>query len=135
MTRSLGIDLGRRRTGLAISDEAGITCSPLEVLEERDEKVLLLRLMETARAHEVQEMIVGLPRPLAGGTNEQLETVLAFVARLRSVSDIPVFTWDERFTTKLAAGGKVGKSHYDSVAACYMLQNYLDSRATHGGDT
>ncbi len=103
----LGVDLGRRRTGLALSDPYGLTCSPLEVVEERDEERLLLRIMEVAREQEVGEIVVGLPRPLAGGTNRQVESVLAFVAILEERAGIHVVTWDERFTSKLAEEGKV----------------------------
>jgi putative Holliday junction resolvase len=133
--RVLGVDLGRRRTGLALSDPYGFTCSPLEVVNERDEERLLLRIMDVAREQEVGEIVVGLPRPLAGGTNRQVESVLAFVALLEERAGIHVLTWDERFTSKLAEKGRSRTVSQDAVAACYMLQGYLDSRASTRGDT
>ncbi|MFH0917446.1 MAG: Holliday junction resolvase RuvX [bacterium] len=133
--RILGIDLGGRRTGLALSDPLGMTCSPLEVVQERDEEQLVLRIMEVARELEVGMIVVGLPRPLAGGTNRQVESVLAFVALLEERGARPVVTWDERFTSKLAEKGRSRKVPQDAVAACYMLQGYLDSRASTRGDT
>lgn len=133
--RVLGIDLGRRRTGLALSDPLGMTCSPLEVVEERDGERLLLRIMEMASEREVGEIVVGLPRPLAGGTNRQVESVLTFVGLLEERAGTPVVTWDERFTSKLAEKGRSRTEPQDAVAACYMLQGYLDFRASTRGDT
>ncbi len=126
--RILGVDLGRRRTGLALSDPHALTCSPLEVLEERNEEQLLQKIMRVADEQKVVRIVVGLPRPLAGGTNTQLEAVLGFVAVLKARSPVPVTTWDERFTTKLAEEGRKRDLPQDAVAACYMLQSYLDSR-------
>jgi putative pre-16S rRNA nuclease len=133
--RVLGVDLGLRRTGLALSDPAGVTCSPLEIVQEREKGSLLLRIMQVAEDYEVDRIIVGLPRPLAGGTNRQVEEVLAFVESLSSRSEVPVATWDERFTSKLARRGRPGPRADDAVAACYMLQSYLDSNSSSQGDT
>lgn len=125
--RALGIDYGRTRTGLALSDPLGVSCSPFDVVTERDEERLALRIASVAMEKEVGEIIVGLPRPLGGGTNQQMRDVLSFAARLESVTTVPVRVWDERFTSKLAQRGRYGRAN-DAVAACYMLQNYLDSR-------
>jgi putative Holliday junction resolvase len=135
LMRILGVDLGRRRTGLALSDPLELTCSPLAVVEEREQERLLLRIVQVMREHDVGEIVVGLPRPLAGGTNRQVESVVAFVESLAARADKPVNTWDERFTSKLAARGRPRRLADDAVAACYMLQSYLDSRAEAGGGT
>lgn len=127
--RSMGIDFGDRRTGLALSDPLGVTCTPLEVIEERDRKRLVERIVEVAGEHKVGKVVVGLPRPLSGGTNPQSERVLALVAALEKRLTIQVATWDERFTSKLAECGRPRSEARDSVAACYMLQNYLDAEA------
>lgn len=127
--RILGLDLGSRRTGVALSDTLGITCRPLAVIEERDEERLAERIVELARRHEAEELVVGLPRPLAGGTNPQMERVLAFVVTLEQYWGRHVRTWDERFTSKLAGEPGPKDTPRDSVAACYMLQNYLDAQA------
>ncbi len=132
--RCLGVDLGDARTGLALSDPHGVICSPLDVLEERDSERLLLRIVEAARLHEAGKIVVGLPRSLRGGANTQSDKVLEFVATLAEYSRMEVDTWDERFTSRLAESHRVpGKSH-DAVAACYMLQNYLDARANLRGE-
>ncbi len=132
--RLLGIDLGSSRTGLALSDPMGMICSPLKTLEERDEGRLIERIAAVVEERGVTTVVVGLPRPLSGGTNRQLESVLAFKTRLERELSVPVVTWDERFTSKLAQQGKTRSNERDSVAASYMLQNYLDSRTDILGD-
>lgn len=132
--RALGVDLGDARTGIALSDTCGITCTPLEVIAERNTDKLIARIVEVAMASEAGEIVVGLPRPLQGGTNQQLERVLRFVELLRSRTELSVATWDERFTSRMASVKGASTRSDDSVAACYMLQNYLDARAGKRGD-
>jgi len=130
--RILGVDLGSVRTGLALSDPHGVTCTPLDVLEERNEERLLQKIVQIAREHQVARIVVGLPRPLGGGTNPQSEAVAMFAKALGRRSAAPVSTWDERFTSKLAERGeatvKARGRPRDSAAACHMLQSYLDSQ-------
>ena len=111
-----------------MSDPHELTCSPLEVLEESDEERLVLRLIEVAERHGVGQIVVGLPRPLSGRTNRQMEKVLAFVRLLEARTVTPVATWDERYTSKLARRGRTDPRQADSVAACYILQSYLDAQ-------
>lgn len=122
----LGVDYGKSRTGLAVSDVAGVTCRPVGVLTDRDTLRVVGSIVAAATEHEAEGIVVGLPRPLSGGTNDQMQDVLSFVERLRSESPVPVETWDERFTSRLAERGSHGVGPRDAVAACYMLQNYLD---------
>jgi putative holliday junction resolvase len=107
----------------------GITCSPLPVIRERDQEKVLLRIVAIADEQGAEEIVVGLPRPLGGGSNEQLEAVIHFKERLVAATATTVVTWDERFTSKLAERGAKRTGEQDSVAACYMLQNYLDWRS------
>jgi putative Holliday junction resolvase len=132
--RVLGIDHGRSRTGLALSDPLGLICSPLATIQERDEERLIADIVGVAKNNDVGRIVLGLPRPLSGGSNRQLESVLSFKLRLESQAAVPVLTWDERFTSKLAEKGARHAVVRDSVAACYMLQNYLDSRSNSTGD-
>jgi putative Holliday junction resolvase len=125
----LGIDVGTSRTGVAISDPLGVTCTPLPLIRERDREKALLRVVAIAQEHGVSEIVVGLPRPLGGGTNQQLESVVAFTERLATLAELPIMTWDERFTSKLAQSDAKRSGEQDSVAACYMLQDYLDWRS------
>lgn len=137
--RVLGVDYGSVRTGLAVSDPFGVTCRPFGILTKRDEESLVSDILFTAKELNVEAIVVGIPRPLSGGTNRQLETVLGFVKHLQQVAEnalgvhMVIRTWDERFTTSLARRhARLGQD--DAVAACYMLQDYLDtlSRATGG---
>jgi len=127
--RFLGVDLGESRTGLALSDPVGITCRPLDILHEKDPDAVLAAVLETAECEGADVIVVGLPRPLSGGTNRQLKSVEAFVEKLAARSPRLVTTWDERFTSTLARRGKSRREHVDSVAACHMLQGYLDRRS------
>jgi len=125
--RYLGVDFGTSRTGLSLSDATGLICRPLTVVVERDTEALIDRVLEYARSEDVGEIVVGLPRPLSGGTNAQLEAAAAFAKRLGERASMVVVTWDERFTSKLAERGRSASTPADAVAACYMLQNYLDA--------
>src|SRR5660397_244827 len=134
MGRILAVDVGDVRTGLAMSDVLGITCSPLRILHEKRRGVLVAAIQDIAEANQVESIVVGLPRPLGGGSNDQLRRTQRFVGELRASSAVPVHVWDERYTTKLAARGRAAigadtKSPLDAVAASYLLQDYLDSRA------
>lgn len=126
--RILAVDFGAARTGLALSDPVGVTCRPLVVVRERDPEALVQRVLGAAQEEDVTEIVVGLPRPLRGGRNQQLDDAEAFAARLAQATSLPVATWDERFTTKLAERGRRGKEPADAVAACHLLQNFLDAR-------
>ena len=118
---------------MALSDIMGVTCSPYEVIREKDKQKLIVRLIAIAESEEVGILVVGLPRPLTGDTNKQVEAVLEFVELLSERTDRPVETWDERFTSKMAERGPSKRSD-DAVAASYMLQNYLDAYANKRGD-
>lgn len=125
--RILGVDLGGARTGLALSDTEAVTCSPLPPVVERNREKTLLRVASVVAEEKVARVVIGLPRPLGGGSNAQVEEVLDFVERLKAVVKVPVLTWDERFTSKLAEAEGQRRGSLDSVAACYLLQSYLDS--------
>lgn len=127
--RLLGVDFGASRTGLALSDPLGITCSPLGTLEEKDEDRLVEKIVVVIREQSVGKIVVGLPRPLKGGTNSQSQAAVAFKDHLQREAPVPVVMWDERFTSRLADTRRSRTSGQDAVAACYMLQNFLDSLA------
>lgn len=125
--RFLGVDYGISRTGLALSDPLGLTCRPFTILAERDETRVIREILATSKDQRVDSIVVGVPRPLSGGTNRQMKNVLDFVERLERQAAVPVVTWDERFTTLLAQKGRSRGEPQDAVAACYMLQSYLDA--------
>lgn len=127
--RVLAVDFGRRRTGLALSDPVGITCRPLEVLVEQDQSRLARLIAAVAQENEVERVVLGLPRPLRGGRNQQMDEVIGFKSVLDRHVGVPVVLWDERFTSKLAQRRREVGKHQDAVAACYLLQNYLDAQS------
>jgi putative holliday junction resolvase len=127
--RILGVDFGGTRTGLALSDPLGITCSPLGTIREKDENLLVEKIVVVVREQEVGTIVVGLPRPLKGGTNAQSRAAVSFKEHLEHEAPVPVTMWDERFTSRLADARRSRGSEQDAVAACYMLQGFLDSRA------
>jgi len=125
--RFLGVDFGLSRTGLSLSDPLGVTCRPFGIVRERDQQLLVSRIVETADEQGVDTIVVGVPRPLSGGVNNQMAGTLALVEHLRRETGRAVVTWDERFTTRLAEQGRPRSEPLDAVAACYMLQSYLDA--------
>lgn len=126
--RILGVDFGEKRTGLALSDPVGVTCRPLKVVAERDLVRLAQLIAAAAQENEAGCIVLGLPRPLRGGRNQQVEKVLGFKPLLERQAGIPVILWDERFTSKLAKRRYRSEGSQDAVAACYLLQNYLDAQ-------
>jgi putative holliday junction resolvase len=109
-----------------------MTCRPFGIVVERDEDLLIVKIATVVEEEEVGEIVVGLPRPLSGGTNRQMESVISFTERLGHAVTVSVAVWDERFTSKLAEKGRSRTESHDAVAACYILQSYLDSKITRG---
>ena len=135
MKRMLGLDVGTRRTGVALSDPTGTLASPLTTLTRSDDALGLEAITDLAREHGVEAIVVGLPVSLDGGLHGQGREVAAFIDRLRGVSPVPVAEWNEQFTTAEAerllrqAGRKPSRDRgrVDAVAAAVILQDYLDA--------
>ncbi len=136
MSRYLGLDVGDRRIGIALSDETATLATGLDTYERVGSRKDLKRLAALVREHGVSEVVVGLPRKLDGTNGPQAEKVLAFMDELRPVVKVPVVAWDERFTSVVAqqalreadvsTRGRRGLT--DKVSAILILQNYLDYR-------
>jgi len=126
--RVLGVDVGTRRTGLAVSDVLGITCRPLAVVKAADTEEVVRHIAAAALEHEVEAVVVGIPRSLRGDRNAQLAHTESVVESLRETVPMPVRTWDERYTTKMARRLVRPGEELDAVAAAFMLQNYLDAQ-------
>lgn len=132
--RFLGIDFGKVRIGLAISDELGFMSHPLETLRVRDMNEATKRIGEIVREKNVQRVIVGLPKNMDGTHGSSAEEALAFAEKLRGHLSCDVITWDERLTTMSAnralreAGRRTRETrgYVDQVAAQMILQGYLD---------
>jgi putative holliday junction resolvase len=120
----LALDYGSARTGVAVSDPTGTVARPLEVIEAADTEAGLARVLELARREEVERILVGLPVTLRGERGGQADATERFVQRLRAAVDLPVETFDERFTTALARTGDA-RAAEDAVAAAHLLSTYL----------
>lgn len=138
--RLLGLDVGDRRIGLALSDESATLASGLPPFERIGPRKDLGFLAALVQQHEVGEVVVGLPRRLDGELGPQAEKVMVLVAGLRARLKVPVSTWDERFTTTIAEQalieGQVSRRErrdkVDQLAAVLILQSYLDYRKQAG---
>ena len=131
----LALDVGDRRIGLAISDPTGMLASPLGVVERGPSD--LDDVLRVAMDNDATEVVVGLPLTLAGESRAQAGKVRGFVHELRSKTDLPVTTVDERLSTVQAqrmlresGSGRRNqdRGRLDSAAAAVILQAYLDSR-------
>ena len=135
MNRILGLDFGRARIGVAISDELQMLAHPLETIPANEEPAS--RVAEIVREKQVDYVVAGIPRQMNGQIGTAATEVLEFVEKLRAILPCPVVTWDERLTTIAAnralrdAGKKTRhtRDYVDQVAAQIILQSYLDSRS------
>jgi putative Holliday junction resolvase len=132
--RVLGLDIGERRIGVALSDSLRIIAGALTVVERVTDDAALKQIIDLARENEVERIVVGMPRSLDGSLGKQAQAVQYFVDLLKRRTDIPVVTWDERLSTVAAERTllEVGmkrdkrKKRRDSLAAAIILQGYLD---------
>jgi putative Holliday junction resolvase len=124
----VALDYGAARTGVAVSDPTGTLARPLEVIERAASDAGLRRVAAVVTEHEAELVLVGLPLTLRGERGEQAQETERFVEALRRVVQVPVETFDERFTTKLAAqAGKAGAgAEEDARAAAHLLAGYLE---------
>jgi putative holliday junction resolvase len=120
----LALDFGSARTGVAVSDPTGSVARPVGVVERAATANGIARILELVRGEDVELIVVGLPVTLRGERGAQAEETERFVEALRAATDLPVESFDERFTTKLAAAG-AAKAPEDAVAAAHLLTSYL----------
>jgi putative Holliday junction resolvase len=120
----LALDYGSARTGVAVSDPTGTVARPVGVVQQAGSETGLARLVELVREHEPERVVVGLPLTMAGERGEQAAETEVFVARLREALDVPVESFDERFTTNLAEQSG-GSGEEDARAAAHLLSSYL----------
>jgi putative Holliday junction resolvase len=123
----LALDYGAARTGVAVSDATGTIARPVGVVRRAATPDGLEELRSLVSEHEVERVVVGMPLTLRGVRGEQAVATDDFVAALRVALDVPVETYDERFTTALAAQAG-GVADEDARAAAHLLDSYLASR-------
>jgi len=134
--RVLGLDLGTKRLGLALSDPTGSFASPFAVIESRGRANDLERLREIVTDNDVGQVVVGMPTTLRGEAGLAAQQAEEFARELAAQLDVPVSTWDERMTTVVAERALISagerretrREKRDKVAAAVMLQSYLDAR-------
>ena len=123
--RILALDYGAARTGVAVSDATGTIAIPLEVVAQAATPDGLGRIRELVDAQEAERVVVGMPLTLRGARGEQARLTEDFVRDLRALLDVPVETYDERFTTALAGRDSSGGAAEDARAAAHLLESYL----------
>ena len=121
----LALDYGAARTGVAVSDATGTIARPLQVVERAASPAGLDEIARIVAEVGAQRVVVGLPLTLRGERGEQARETEEFVRALREALDVPVETYDERFTTTIAAGGPSGTAPEDARAAAHLLDSYL----------
>ncbi len=128
--RVLALDYGTARCGCAISDPTGTLARPLPALEPPDPDAVA-RLVADG---EVERVVVGLPLSLAGEDSAQTTLSREFAAELGELLDVPVDTYDERLTTKMAdrTAREGASADPDSLAAAHLLESYLGSMSRQG---
>ena len=137
--RMLGLDVGDRRIGVALSDELSITAQGLCQLNRRGQSADMAALEDIITTYQVQCIVVGMPRNMNGTYGPQAQKTEQFIQSLEQASQLPCIRWDERLTTQQAERLLIAanqrrdkrKAVRDKIAAQRILQNYLDyKRAT-----
>jgi len=132
--RSLGLDVGDKRIGVALSDPEGILASPHTIISRKEDGADLEAITGIINQYQVEQIIVGLPYSMDGSLGKQAEKVEAFTQKLCNSTEVPIMFRDERLTTVLAkrliqaANTKKTKKEVrdDAIAAALILQGYLD---------
>ena len=136
--RRLGLDIGDRRIGVALSDPGGVLATPFTIIEYRDEEQALRAIVDIVEQQQVGKIVAGLPYSKDGTIGRQAEKVQLFIGKLASLTDVPIEFRDESLTTVEAQrlmqesgirqfDKKTGKKiRDDAAAAAVILQRYLD---------
>ena len=141
--RVMGLDYGSKTIGGAISDPLGLTAQGIEIIRREEENKLrksLRRIEELIKEYQVEEIVLGFPKNMNNTIGERAEKSLQLKETLERRCKLPVIMWDERLTTveanRTLMESKVrreNRSKYvDMIAAVFILQGYLDSKANPG---
>lgn len=137
--RIMGLDFGSKTVGVAVSDALLLTAQGVEIIRRKEENKLrqtLARIEELITAYEVEEIVLGFPKHMNNDEGERAKLTEEFKDKLERRTGLPVALWDERLTTVAAdrAMMEAGirreerREHVDKIAACFILQGYLDRR-------
>ncbi len=136
----MGLDLGNKRIGVAISDELGLSAQGLPTIAKTSVDAVLAQLRKLVEEREVDRIVIGLPLNMNGSEGPRAEAARAFAARAERVLGRPCILWDERLTSKAAervlieadVSRKRRRDVVDQMAAQLILQGYLDAQAPKG---
>jgi putative Holliday junction resolvase len=134
--RILGLDWGEKRIGVAICDELGLTAQGLPTIIRKTKKHDLDILANFIKSYNVEEIVVGYPVRIDGSEGIQCEKVNRFVKLLNTTFSLPMIKWEETLSTKEAEEILINsgmrrekrKKNVDKLAACLILQSYLDRK-------
>lgn len=133
--RIMGIDYGDRRIGIAVSDLLGITAQGVATVQNRGKEKVKPELEKLLKEYNPEKIVLGLPKNMDGTLGFRAEATYEFAEILKELTDCEIIFWDERLTTVSAANilnetntrGKDRKKVIDTVSACIILENYMNS--------
>ena len=136
--RILGLDVGSKTIGVAVSDELKIIAQGVTTLKRKGLRLDIKDLLRMIEDLKVEKVVVGLPKNMNGSLGPSAKMVLSLVEELKKFVDLPIITWDERLSTVAArkvlleadVSRKKRKQVIDKVAALLILQGYLDSQTS-----
>ncbi|MDI6604156.1 MAG: Holliday junction resolvase RuvX [Thermoanaerobacteraceae bacterium] len=135
--RIIGLDLGDKTIGIAVSDPSGLIAQGMKTIRRTVENEDIEEIKKIVENFMVEEIVVGFPKNMNGSIGPQGEKVIRFVENLKKEISLPIFLWDERLTTVEANRMLIEKADVrrskrklviDKVAATLILQSYLDSK-------
>jgi len=130
----MGLDVGSRTIGVAVSDELGLTAQPLKTIRRKSKREDVMALKEIIAEFEIAKIVVGLPKNMDGTLGKQAETMFRWIKDVQEELKVPMITWDERLSTVGASrvlleadlSREKRKKVIDKLAAVLILQGYLD---------
>jgi len=130
----MGLDVGSRTIGVAVSDELGLTAQPLKTIRRKSKREDVMALKEIIAEFEIAKIVVGLPKNMDGTLGKQAETMFRWIKDVQEELKVPMITWDERLSTVGASrvlleadlSREKRKMVIDKLAAVLILQGYLD---------
>ena len=143
MGRILGLDYGRQRVGIAVSDPLAMTAQPVRVLQGLSVEAVIEQICILIKKMDVEKIIMGLPLTLKGEKGNMVREVERFVGKLRQKVSIPIIYWDERLTSvharrilhQMTEKPDKKKERIDQIASVLLLQNYLEYQKGINGES
>jgi putative Holliday junction resolvase len=140
--RIMGLDIGDRRIGVAMSDPLGLTAQPFDTIERTSDAAALGRIAEIADSYLVGRIVVGIPYSARGELTAQAQKIARFADRIASRVKAPVVRWDERHTTQTAERALLEadtsrarrRQVRDKMSAVVLLQDYMEARKRRGDE-